>query len=78
MILNGCFSHFLSFTNSTKSCKASQITLKYLEYHREHTNIESGALELMSYNTTLRIDDIKFHLAFSESVLYPGMEGYVH
>ena len=78
MILNGCFSHFLSFTNSTKSCKASQITLKYLEHHREHTNIENGALELMSYNTTLRIDGIKLCLAFPESVLYPGMEGYAH
>ena len=40
--------------------------------------MENGALELMSYNTTLRIDDIKFYLAFPESVLYQWMEGYAY
>ena len=78
MILHGCFSHFLSFTNGTKSCKASQTTVKYLEYYREHTSTGNRALELISYNTTLRIDGIKFYLAFPESALYPGMEGYAH
>ena len=77
MILHVCFSHFLSLANGTKSCKVSQTNAKYLEYHLEyhleHINTENEALELKSYKATLRIDDIKFCLVFSENVLYPGM-----